>query len=171
MTGAAAATAADAAWVALGANLGERRAALAALRGLLAGDGVHLEAASPELVTRAVGVERQPDFRNQVVLLRADAPRGPAAWLAHLRAAEHAAGRRPTYRWGPRRADADLLLLGRDGQVRVATADLTVPHPGLGDRPFLCALLAAVAPDLRHPDGWRFADRAGHLLGGPPGAV
>jgi 2-amino-4-hydroxy-6-hydroxymethyldihydropteridine diphosphokinase len=152
------------AWVSLGANLGRRGAALARLRAELDRPPVALEAASRELVTRAVGVRAQPDFLNQVARLRAGVPLSPAAWLAHCDRAAGAAGRRPTYRWGPRRADADILLLGPRGEVRADQPGLCVPHPELGNRPFLCALLAELDPDLTHPDGWRIAERAGVFL-------
>ena len=155
------------AWVGLGANLGNRGAALARLRELLDQAPLRLTAASPELVTRPVGVVRQPDFLNQVVRLEADPPLTPPEWLERCQAAEWAAGRRPTYRWGPRRADADLLLLGDRGEIRVDLPELRVPHPELAARAFDCALLAWLQPDLVHPDGWRFADRAGRFAGLP----
>lgn len=154
------------AWVSLGANLGRRGRALARLRTELAGDGVLVEAVSRELLTRAVGVRRQPDFVNQVVRLRAAHPLGAEQWLARCDRAQSAAGRRPTYRWGPRRADADILLLGEHGQLRVALPGLRVPHPELGDRPFFCALLAELDPVLRHPDGWLLAGRGGVFTSG-----
>ena len=132
----------EVAWVALGANLGHRGRALAALRELLARDGVTVDAASAEVLTRPVGVTAQPDFHNQVLRLRAPGEWTPARWLAHTEAAERDAGRRPTYRWGPRRADVDILLLGADGKVHVATDGLTVPHPEIGNRPFVQRLLA-----------------------------
>jgi 2-amino-4-hydroxy-6-hydroxymethyldihydropteridine diphosphokinase len=158
------------AWVGLGANLGRRGVALARLRVELARPPLILEAASRELVTRAVGVRTQPDFLNQVVRLASPAPLPPAEWLAHCDRAARAAGRRPTYRWGPRRADADVLLLGRRGEVRSHDPAVRVPHPELAGRPFFCALLAELDPGLTHPDGWRLADRAGiFLLGTPAG--
>ena len=95
------------AWVGLGANLGRRTAALAALRRELTGGSVRLEAASSELLTRAVGVRRQPDFHNQVVRLRS-----PTPWRAEASVteapfrlvpgssfkAEIVVGRKPVYR-------------------------------------------------------------------------
>lgn len=153
----------EVAWIALGANLGHRGRALASLRGALeAAPGITLEAASRELLTRPVGITRQPDFHNQVVRLRSEPPRPPGEWLALCHRAEGLAGRRPTHRWGPRRADADILLLGERGEHR-AGPDPRVPHPALGERPFFCALLAELDPGLRHPDGWSFADRAGRF--------
>ncbi len=102
---------------------------------------MRIEAASEERITRAVGVTAQPDFLNQVVRLRSPAPWEPRRWLAHTQGAEHDAGRRPTYRWGPRRADADILLLGADGSLRHSDDALTVPHPSLPDRPFFQEML------------------------------
>jgi 2-amino-4-hydroxy-6-hydroxymethyldihydropteridine diphosphokinase len=130
------------AWVALGANLGNRTRQLALLRELLQRDGVLLEAASGERLTRAVGVTNQPDFLNQVVRLRSPAPWAPRRWLEHTQRAEWDAGRRPTYRWGPRRADADILLLGEDGSLRHSDGALTVPHPSLPERPFFVEMLS-----------------------------
>ncbi len=154
-------TAAAVAWVSLGANLGHRETALATLRERLDGGGVRIEAASRELLTRAVGIRRQPDFHNQVVRLRSDRALSPDEWLDRCDRAQRAAGRRTTYRWGPRRADADILLLGARGELRVDLPGVCVPHPELGNRPFFCALLAELDPTLRHPDGWLLADRAG----------
>jgi 2-amino-4-hydroxy-6-hydroxymethyldihydropteridine diphosphokinase len=127
--------------VALGANLGNRTRQLALLRELLQRDGVSIAAASEVRLTRPVGVTSQPDFLNQVVRLRSPEPWEPGRWLEHTQRAEWDAGRRPTYRWGPRRADADILLLGEDGSLRHSDAALTVPHPALPDRPFFGELL------------------------------
>jgi len=133
----------DTAWVSLGTNMGNRGGNLARLREALTSDGVTIEAASPEILTRPIGVSAQGDFHNQVVRLRSPTPWSPQRWLEHCRNAEIAAGRRPTYRWGPRIADADLLLLGEHGEIRVQEPDLIVPHPEIGDRPFEQDLLVA----------------------------
>jgi len=77
-----------------------------------------------------------------VVRLRSPEPWEPRRWLRHTQAAERAAGRRPTYRWGPRRADADILLLGKDGSVRYSDEAITVPHSSLPERPFFQEMLA-----------------------------
>jgi len=132
----------DVAWVALGSNVGNRGAALARLRELLARDGVRIDAVSSEIVTRPVGVTAQGDFHNQVLRLRSPAPWRPDQWLSHGEAAAVAAGRKETYRWGPRRADVDILLLGARGEIRVESEQIAVPHPELANRPFLVRLLA-----------------------------
>jgi 2-amino-4-hydroxy-6-hydroxymethyldihydropteridine diphosphokinase len=136
------------AWVAIGCNLGNRGRALALLRELLQRDGVVLEAASLEILTRPIGVTGQGDFHNQVLRLRALAPWPAQRWLEHCRAAEVAAGRRETYHWGPRRADVDILLLGADGGIRVDSPELVVPHPEIANRPFLGRLLTELGISL-----------------------
>lgn len=133
----------DVAWVSLGSNLGHRGRNLARLRAELTQRGVSITEASPEILTRPVGVTAQGDFHNQVVRLRSPVPWTPRQWLAHCARAERAAGRRPTYRWGPRVADADILLLGEHGEIHVHEKDLIVPHPELGNRAFEQQLLAA----------------------------
>ncbi len=131
----------DTAWVALGGNIGHRGRNLARLRHELTGDGVSIEASSSEILTRPVGVTNQADFHNQVVRLRSAAPWPARRWLTHCQDAERAAGRRDTWHWGPRVADADILLLGDHGEIQVEEPDLTVPHPEIEHRPFLVALL------------------------------
>lgn len=133
----------DTAWVGLGSNIGHRGQHLARLRGALTESSVTIVAVSPEILTRPVGVTRQGDFHNQVVRLLSPAPWGPRDWLAHCERAEVAAGRRTTYRWGPRVADADILMLGEHGEIRVDEPGLTVPHPELRNRPFERQLLEA----------------------------
>jgi 2-amino-4-hydroxy-6-hydroxymethyldihydropteridine diphosphokinase len=131
----------DVAWVALGSNLGHRGRALAALRDHLSANGVVIEAASNEILTRPIGVTGQADFHNQMLRLRAPEPWSPQRWLEHTRAAELAAGRRDTYHWGPRRADVDIILLGEAGDIEVHEPGLTVPHPEIANRPFIGRLL------------------------------
>jgi dihydroneopterin aldolase/2-amino-4-hydroxy-6-hydroxymethyldihydropteridine diphosphokinase len=129
------------AWIALGSNLGHRGRALACLRRSLEARGLVIAAASEEVLTRPVGVLAQGDFHNQVVLARSPEAWTGERWLRVCQAAEADCGRRPTYRWGPRRADADLVLLGRSGEV-ASPAEPTVPHPELASRPFWSRLIA-----------------------------
>jgi len=123
--------------------MGHRGRNLARLRAALTHDGVAITAASPEILTLPVGVTAQGDFHNQVVRLQRPDPWSPRTWLEHCGRAERVAGRRTTYRWGPRVADADILLLGEHGEIQVNEDDLIVPHPELGNRAFERELLAA----------------------------
>jgi 2-amino-4-hydroxy-6-hydroxymethyldihydropteridine diphosphokinase len=110
----------------------------------------------------------QPDFRNAVVAI--DVPLGPApatgavALLVALKRLERAFGRRDRERWGPRELDLDLLVFGRHrihverpAEARSADpsrpTDLVVPHRLAGERLFVLAPLADLAPRLV-PPGW-----------------
>ena len=134
----------DVAWIGLGSNVGNRGAALARLRRELQRDGVVIDAVSSEVLTRAHGVTAQEDFHNQVVRLRSPEPWTPQRWLQHCKTAEVRAGRRETYRWGPRVADADILLLGARGEVTVRCPGLVVPHEQLHKRAYLSVLLREI---------------------------
>jgi 2-amino-4-hydroxy-6-hydroxymethyldihydropteridine diphosphokinase len=94
----------------------------------------------------AVSTLPQPDFWNTAAVGRTTLP--PEAVLAIAKALEMAAGRRPGPRFGPRPLDIDLLL---HGSLRSTAAELTLPHPRLGERRFVLAPLAEIAPDLPIP--------------------
>ncbi len=135
------------AWIALGSNVGHRGLALGCLRRALSSAGLVLEGTSAEVLTLPAGVTAQGDFHNQVLLARSPAPWTARRWLDVCLEAEALCGRRPTYRWGPRRADADVVLLGRRGEV-ASGGDPAVPHPALPQRPFWHRLIAEIDPEV-----------------------
>ena len=131
------------AWVGLGANLGDARAAVEAA--LAALDGI----ADTRLVKRsslyrtAPWEASGPDFFNAVAEVET---RLTAPDLLHaLRGLEQAAGRERPYVNAPRTLDLDLLLYG---SASVSSAFLTVPHPRMWQRAFVLMPLAEVAPAL-----------------------
>jgi 2-amino-4-hydroxy-6-hydroxymethyldihydropteridine diphosphokinase len=120
------------AYVALGANLGDRARALDIARraiGGLPGTRVIAETAVEE--TEPFGPPDQPPYLNQMIAI--DTTLDPHALLDALHAIERAAGRTRRVRWGPRTLDLDIV---RFGDRHLADDRLTVPHPGLGDRDF-----------------------------------
>jgi 2-amino-4-hydroxy-6-hydroxymethyldihydropteridine diphosphokinase len=124
------------AYLALGSNLGDRDGYLAAARRLLGERDVRVVRESSVMETEPFGVTDQPSFLNQVLEVEwSGTPRG---LLEAVKNVEQEVGRTATYRWGPREIDVDILLFGTE---RVAEANLTIPHPGLADRPFLHQLL------------------------------
>ncbi|GAB4192397.1 MAG: hypothetical protein OHK0024_32550 [Thalassobaculales bacterium] len=131
--------------LALGANLGDR---LAALRAALAGirQWVAVGAVSTVYETDPRYVTDQPKFLNACLAGETALP--PAALLARLKALETAIGRRPGQRHGPREIDIDILAMGA---LRLDTPDLVLPHPRLAERAFVLRPLAEVAPGWRHP--------------------
>ena len=134
------------AFVALGANLGDARAALdAAFVALAALPGTVLGAASSIYRTAPID-SAGPDYLNAVI--RLDTRLAPRALLDALLRIERAHGRERPYRNAPRTLDLDLLLYG---DRRIATKRLTVPHPRLHERAFVLFPLAEIAPRVVIP--------------------
>ena len=136
------------AFVALGSNLGDRRAALDfALGQLRASQGVAVLAVSPVYETEPVGGPPQGAYLNAVAALSTSL--APRALLERLLAIEARAGReRSGVRDAPRRLDLDLLLYG---DLALEEPGLVIPHPRLAERAFALVPLADLAPDLVHP--------------------
>jgi 2-amino-4-hydroxy-6-hydroxymethyldihydropteridine diphosphokinase len=135
------------AYVALGSNLGDRRAHLAAaVAALERTPGIEVVAMSALYETEPVGPP-QGRYLNAVVRLRTGL--APDALLERLLEIESAEGRRRgPERNAPRSLDLDLLLyadLERRGPA------LELPHPRLAERAFVLEPLCDLAPDLVHP--------------------
>ena len=134
-------------YLSLGTNLGDRLANLrAALDALRAGGKVHVRARSRVYETPAWGYEAQPAFLNMAV--KAETGLAPQALLAYLKELERQLGRTPTFRWGPRLIDIDILFYD---DLVLKAPDLVIPHPQLQERAFVLVPLAEIAPDLLHP--------------------
>ncbi len=129
------------AWLALGSNLGDRAAYLAATRNGLAREGIAVVRASEVAETEPVGIVFQPRFLNQV--LEVETALEPRPLLDTIKRLETELGRQPRQRWGPREIDIDIL---RYDERTVDEPGLKIPHPELPNRPFLQTLLAEVAP-------------------------
>jgi 2-amino-4-hydroxy-6-hydroxymethyldihydropteridine diphosphokinase len=151
----------------LGSNLGDRNALLrAALAGLT--PVYQIERVSSIYETAPQLVVEQPCYHNLVCTGRT--PLSPQELLRFLQALEQHLGRTPTYRYGPREIDLDLLFYGE--QI-IATPELTIPHPRMAERAFVLVPLAEIAPQLRHPVLQRtihdlaaaVADQSVHRLG------
>lgn len=122
----------DVAYVALGSNVGDRGAQLAAASDRIAGiPGVTVIAATPIEETAPVGPVAQSAFLNQMLALRTSLE--PRALLDALHTIEDAAGRERTVHWGPRTIDLDIVAFE---QATVNDPDLVVPHRELPNRDF-----------------------------------
>jgi len=147
------------AYLAFGANLGDRAAAIQESLVRLSAAAVEVSACSPLYQTDAVAPEPQPPYLNAVA--RVVTRLAPRALLALCLQIETALGRvRPPDRpQAPRLIDIDLLLYG-DAVIQDPPS-LIVPHPRLLERPFVRIPLADVAePGLVHPVTGERLDRA-----------
>jgi 2-amino-4-hydroxy-6-hydroxymethyldihydropteridine diphosphokinase len=159
-----------AAYIALGANLGDREANLRdALARLTATPGVEVARVSAFLDNPAVGGPADgPAFLNAAAEIRT--PRSPREILTRLLQIEQEMGRERREKWGPRLIDLDLLLFG--DQV-IDEPDIKVPHPLMHERDFVLIPLAEIAPDVMHPVfrrtiGDLAAERHRRNIGVPP---
>ena len=141
-------TIANTAYIALGANLGDRQANIArALDLLRATPGIEVEQASDLIETAAVGGPiGSPAYLNGAVQLQTTL--SAEALLDRLLAIEVEIGRVRCRKWEPRMIDLDLLFYGN--QI-VDTAKVKVPHPLMHTRRFVLEPLAQIAPGMEHP--------------------
>ena len=135
------------AYIALGTNLGDKRQQLENALTALRQAGVTVRQVSPFIETEPYGVTDQPAFLNGVC--EVETALSPQALLALLLNIEAQQGRVRTRQWGPRVIDLDLLLY--DDQI-IDEPNLKVPHPDMENRAFVLQPLAAIAPQVVHPN-------------------
>lgn len=134
------------AFLALGSNLGDRRANLAAAIERLAAPDLRVVRASSLYETEPRDVPDQPWFLNQVIEIETDL--FPRQLLARTQKIEREMGRKRMVAKGPRVIDLDILLFA---DAAVSTPDLEIPHPRMIERRFVLEPLHELAPELRHP--------------------
>jgi 2-amino-4-hydroxy-6-hydroxymethyldihydropteridine diphosphokinase len=132
--------------VALGSNLGDRRAhldfAVSKLRALLR----HLVVSAYRDTVPAGVKGPQPLYLNGAAV--GETPLGARELLDALLAIEGLRGRERPHPNAPRTLDLDLIL---HGNRVIDEPGLIVPHPRFRERRFVLEPLAEVAPDLRDP--------------------
>jgi 2-amino-4-hydroxy-6-hydroxymethyldihydropteridine diphosphokinase len=146
------------AYVALGANLGDREGSIRRAAELIGARRL-----STIIETPPWGITDQPDFLNAVAEVETDL--GPGPLLDRLIEVERELGRvRDGRRWGPRTIDLDLLVYG--GETSDVPA-LQLPHPRLHERLFVLVPLAELVPDLEVPGHGRVANLLTKLQSAP----
>jgi 2-amino-4-hydroxy-6-hydroxymethyldihydropteridine diphosphokinase len=133
--------------IALGSNLGDRRAAFdfavdqlsRFISNLAVSDFIETE---PE----GEGLQDQPLYLNGVVV--GETARTPREVLDALLAIEEAYGRQRPFHGAARTLDLDLILLG---DAREDSPGLHVPHPRFRERFFVLGPLVEIAPDMVDP--------------------
>jgi 2-amino-4-hydroxy-6-hydroxymethyldihydropteridine diphosphokinase len=134
------------AFVALGSNLGDRKALVdEAVRRLGQMPATRLLRRSSYYRTEPVGPVSQEWFLNIAVAIRTGLD--PDALLTACHEIEAALGRRRAseIRWGPRFVDIDVIAF--DDVARTGPG-LTLPHPRFAERGFVLVPLAEIAAGL-----------------------
>ncbi len=136
------------AYIALGSNLGDRRAALdGAVAALRAHAAIQELVVSSYHETEPVGGPAvQSRYLNAAA--RFETTQSPDEILKLLLSIEKQFGRVRSKPNAPRTLDLDLLLYGDLVRER---PDPIIPHPRMHLRSFVLEPLAEIAPDLRHP--------------------
>jgi 2-amino-4-hydroxy-6-hydroxymethyldihydropteridine diphosphokinase len=131
------------AFVGMGGNLGDVQACLrAALLGMQALPGTHLEAVSSLYQTKPVDATG-PDYLNAVAVVQTAL--APRELLGALLALEAENDRQRPYQNAPRTLDLDLLW---HGGAQRASAVLNLPHPRMQQRAFVLEPLVEVLAGL-----------------------
>lgn len=137
------------AYIALGANLGDARSALAqAMVAIGHLPKTRLCKRSSLYKTAPLGCAASMagalggDYLNAVV--QVETTLSAPELLTQLQHIEQQAGRQRSYRDAPRTLDLDVLLYG---SASISSEQLTVPHPRMWQRAFVLLPLAEIAPD------------------------
>jgi 2-amino-4-hydroxy-6-hydroxymethyldihydropteridine diphosphokinase len=133
-------------YLALGSNIGARKANILSALSFLNGVFGRYEAVSEIIETEACGFDG-PAFLNCVA--RYETRRRPGTILSICKDIERRMGRTDQPQYAPdgsriyhnRIVDIDILLYG---DVRMDTPELTIPHPQVESRPFVRPLLEQV---------------------------
>src|SRR5256885_12634470 len=136
------------AYIALGANLGDREKSIRhAINELKHPPGTRVTRTSKLAENPAVGgPENSPEFLNGVI--EVETTLGSHDLLHRLLEIERHMGRERREKWSPRIIDLDLLLYA---DKIIASDELVVPHPLMHERRFVLEPLAEIAPDFVHP--------------------
>jgi 2-amino-4-hydroxy-6-hydroxymethyldihydropteridine diphosphokinase len=135
------------AYLGLGSNLNDpARQVRCALEVIAALPESRLAAASRLYRSPPMGPADQPEYVNAVAAL--ETALAPRDLLHALQAIEHDFGRVRLRRWGERVIDLDILLYD---DLCLDSPELTLPHPGIGERAFVLRPLAELVPELVIP--------------------
>jgi 2-amino-4-hydroxy-6-hydroxymethyldihydropteridine diphosphokinase len=140
----------------LGANLGDRKEALALARANIESMIGPICQCSSIYQTKPWGLENQNDFLNQVIKIKTAF--FPFQVLEKIKEIEAKMGRVENRKWGERHIDIDILFFEN---FRFSSSTLTVPHPYIQSRRFVLEPLTEIAPTLVHPS---FNKNVKHLL-------
>lgn len=130
----------------IGGNLGNRLQILEMARNFIKKDIGRITRQSSIFETAAWGITEQPDFLNQVLLVRTKFSAEKV--LQKVLSIENKMGRVRTLKNASRIIDIDILFFNNE---IIQLPGLTVPHPEIQNRKFVLIPLAEIAGELIHP--------------------
>ncbi len=152
--------------IALGSNLGDRSATIASAREAMAADP-HIRVELNSSLYRSIALKPEgadpnaPEYLNAVTTVTTDYE--PGELLGALMQIERDHGRVREQRWGDRTLDLDIIDISG---VSLQSEELTVPHPSVLERDFVCAPWLEIEPDARLNDALlrEHAPEATHIV-------
>ncbi len=130
----------------LGGNIGDVKETFITVMSLLAKEVGEILLISPLYRTKAWGMEDQPDFLNQVLVLNSDLE--PQELLKGCMEIEIKLGRVRKQKWFERTLDIDILFFNEE---IIETSNLTIPHMFIHERNFVLFPIVDIIPDFIHP--------------------
>lgn len=135
------------AYIALGSNLGDKKAHIEQAINLINQFGhTKILRQSTLIETDPVGYDDQDQFLNGVVMISTTlTPKKLMQWLMSI---EADLKRERFVKWGPRTIDLDVIYYD---DLLTDDADIVLPHPRMHERAFVLEPLAEIAPYAVHP--------------------
>jgi 2-amino-4-hydroxy-6-hydroxymethyldihydropteridine diphosphokinase len=130
----------------LGSNIGNSKASLAKAITQIEKNIGNVIRQSGLYNTAAWGNNKQPDFLNQVVVVKTKLT--ALQTMQTILAIEKKMGRIRTIKNAPRIIDIDILFFNKE---IIDQPELTVPHPQIQNRRFVLVPLNQLSPTLKHP--------------------
>ncbi|MEP6755978.1 MAG: 2-amino-4-hydroxy-6-hydroxymethyldihydropteridine diphosphokinase [Chthonomonadales bacterium] len=137
-------------YLSIGSNIGDREANLRSAVARLKRNELQVVTVSSIYETSPVGETAIPvdGYLNIAAKIVTDLE--PAELLHHTQSVEIEEGRTPTFHWGPRKIDIDIILFG---DLTEETETLSIPHPRMQERAFVLIPLLEIDPKIELPGG------------------
>ena len=130
----------------LGGNQGDIKKTFLSAKNMITQEVGSIIKESSIYQTQAWGVENQPDFLNQVIIV--ETTLSPLTVLEKCLMVEMELGRKRIKKWGERTIDIDLLFYNNE---IIQIENLQIPHPRISKRNFILFPLNEIIPNFIHP--------------------
>ena len=130
----------------IGSNLGDKFAILNTAKNSISDQLGFINKASSIYRSEAWGKKDQPDFLNQLLLIKTNL--SPSELLMKALKIENDLGRERKEVWGPRVIDIDIIFY--EDRI-INEPHLIIPHPRMHLRQFVLQPMAEIVPAWNHP--------------------